>query len=66
VLVHELEDLADVSLQLAVESSGVGDRRVTLRPQPLVTRLEQVYRQLLLPREVLVQRRIGVTALRMG
>ena len=60
--VHEREDLADVGIQLVVEALRTVDRGVALRPQPSMTGLEEMQRQLLLAPEVFVQRRIGVAA----
>src|SRR6516164_8959323 len=63
LLIHELEDLRDVPVQLHVEAFRVDDCSMTLRPQASMTDLEQIEGQLLFAREVLVQSRIGVATL---
>src|SRR5215472_15094496 len=63
MLVDKLEDLADVPLQLGLEARRFFDGGMTSCPQAPLARLEQIQRHLLFAREMLVQRRIGVTAL---
>ena len=50
-------------LKLVVEALGSEDGGVAFRPQTSMTVLEEIQGQLVLAREVFVQRRIGVAAL---
>src|SRR5262249_11863318 len=63
VLVHELEDFADVPVQFGVEAFCGLDGGAAPRPQTPMTGLEEMHGQLLLARKVFVQGRVGVAAL---